>query len=166
MISPMRSTDFRERCRAIPRFWMGVTLLLLIPLAVSSCARAAASTSAPPPPTATTLPAATPTLPTLSADDGWKAVLTLGYVAPGVTTSGGAFQPSNPFAVVMVCEGVGTVDIEYPPLGSSSYTCTHAQQRNRNQISLGTNSPANATIHVTVEAGSGVVWRAIIEERS
>jgi hypothetical protein len=105
-------------------------------------------------------------LDTLSADNGWKTVLQLGYVSPGVTTSGGAFNASGPFTIFVVCEGVGSLDIEYPPIGGSGYTCGATQQRDQNQIGSVQGLPADGLVHVTVTADSGVVWRALIEEQS
>ena len=113
--------------------------------------------------TSTQPPTPTPTLTTLRADSGWTTALDLGYVSDGVTTSGGTFQATNVYTILVTCEGVGKVVVDYEPQGTATFVCSSSPQSFGNQIGSQDRPPARDTIHVNVTADSGVVWRALIE---
>ncbi|MGZ3681232.1 MAG: hypothetical protein ACXWQR_22640 [Ktedonobacterales bacterium] len=111
-----------------------------------------------PGPLSTPTATATPTLPALSAEPGWHSVLRIGYVSPGVVTSGGALATTKPFQVAVVCVGAGRMVITYATESETFQCMTSPQQHG--VIDL---HPPTGQISVSVSADYGVVWQGLIE---
>ncbi|MGZ3584698.1 MAG: hypothetical protein ACXWQ5_22415 [Ktedonobacterales bacterium] len=111
-----------------------------------------------PGPLSTPTATATSTLPALSAEPGWHSVLRIGYVSPGVVTSGGALATTKPFQVAVVCVGAGRMVITYATESETFQCMTSPQQHG--VIDL---HPPTGQISVSVSADYGVVWQGLIE---
>lgn len=131
---------------------------LLFVAAITLAACTARSTTAATP--TSTVPAATstPSLPALTSEPGWHSVLRIGYVSPGVITSGGTFATTKPFQVAVVCVGAGKLVITYATESDSFQCMTSPQQHG--VIDL---HPPTGQISVSVSADYGVAWQGFIE---
>ena len=67
-------------------------------------------------PTLQPLPTSIPT------DIGWQEVVHLGMVKNALVV-GGAFVSTHPYQVMAVCEGKGSLKIDFVPQGSATFIC-------------------------------------------
>lgn len=65
-------------------------------------------------PTWTPTPTPIQALPTLTAENGWHVVLTLGNVFGNPVNTGGSFVATKPYRLSYTCEGSGTLQVAYP----------------------------------------------------
>lgn len=104
----------------------------------------------------------TPTLAPFVAEHGWTIVVPLGYVSPGVVTSGTSFVAEKPYQVEVVCEGSGniTITVSSPEADTQVYTCTPKQQT---FSVMEYHPPIGQQVHVNVSAEPSVVWQGALE---
>jgi hypothetical protein len=132
---------------------------LLALLCISGCSSSIRGpiTSTPTPP-----PTSTPTLTPLVAEHGWTIVAPLGYVSPGVVTSGTTFVAEKPYQVAVVCEGKGnlTITMSAPEPDVQVYSCTPSPQT---FTVVEFHPQLGQQVHINVSADPSVVWQGALE---
>lgn len=150
------------RAGAVLALLLGVVALLSACSVVSTTAAhsptptgsiGSASTS----PTATA--AATATLPPLTPQQGWQAVLTLAESGTS-TQSNDSFTASAPYMIEWACLGSGSFKITY---GSITATTTCTDQPTLHGTSAQTPNPPGQQVAVTAVGQGDVSWEALVE---
>jgi hypothetical protein len=144
------------------RLWrIGAALAGVI--ATVSMAACAPSGNVQPAPTAisTVTAAPIPTLAPLTAQPGYTITVQLGFVSPGVVTSGTSFVATKPFEVVVSCEGNGNlvITVSSPDPSTQTMMCTATPQT---QTVSELFPKVGQKVHVSVAAPQEVVWTGIV----
>lgn len=109
-------------------------------------------------PTRTVQPTIQP-LPTSIPTDGWQEVVHLGMVK-NVLVIGGTFVSTHPYRVMAICEGKGSLKIDFVPQGSATFIC-----RTDSVIqSVDINNPLKKEqVNVSAISQGSVMWIASVQ---
>ncbi len=114
-------------------------------------------------PTSTAAPTASPvaaaTLPPLTLQQGWQAVLVLGE-AGSSTSSSGSFTASAPYMLYWACEGTGTLKVTY---GDTTQTMDCAAQSQLQGSGQQTPNPIGQQVAVSAAGQGDVAWEVLVE---
>ncbi|MGH2516710.1 MAG: hypothetical protein ACRDHP_13740 [Ktedonobacterales bacterium] len=142
-----------------------IIAVVLFVFALDGCASSTVVVSTPTPPQ----PTATPTLTTITAEPGWHTTVPLGYVGPGVVTSGTQFVAHTPWQVALTCEGKGdltiTDTISTTPTATTNTQVYHCTATPQGYSVMNLYPEVGKTVSVNVSADPNVVWQGILEEQ-
>lgn len=92
---------------------------------------------------------------------GWQEVVHLG-IEKNVMASGGAFTSIHPYRVLVVCEGKGSLKIDFASQGSTTFICrTDAVLQNVDMSS----PPKVEQVNVSVIPQGSIAWIASVQMR-
>jgi hypothetical protein len=110
-------------------------------------------------PTKIIQPTVQPIPTSISTDVGWQEVVRLG-VEKNTLVTGGAFVSTHPYRIFVVCNGNGSLKINFAPQGSATFIC-HTDSELQN-VSVD-NPPEKEQINVSVISQGSVSWIASIQ---
>jgi hypothetical protein len=109
-------------------------------------------------PTKTVQPTLQP-LPTSIPTDGWQEVVHLG-VTKNVLVVGGAFVSTHPYRVMAICEGKGSLKIDFAPQGSTTFICHNDPELQ--SVDIGS-PPKKEQVNVSAISQGSVMWIASVQ---
>ena len=133
-------------------------------LCLAACAPTSTATVSVPP-TATTPPAPTAPagFPTLTAENGWHVVLTLGNVFSKPVNVEGHFVATKPYRLRLVCAGSGQLlQVDYAA-GGVSTLCNERPEQNETGDSPPPPGDGQVTVHVSTEGAFSFAWEVVAE---
>lgn len=142
----------------------GMTLMFAVTVVLGACSGTSTTSRHVPTPSATGgIATATPTLPPLSNIAGFSTALRLGMGTDGQAITGGAFEASNGYIIVVACEGNGNMVVDYEPQGTTTFVCSPDPRTFAIPVGSSDHQPPHEAVSVNISADSGVVWSALVE---
>lgn len=90
----------------------------------------------------------------------WKEVLHLGRIQNNIISTQGSFDSTAPYTILFICEGTGSIQIQFVPQGSTTANCdptlklhgiTNQTPLTKGPVNVSVTTPANNVWEVSVQ---------------